>query len=207
MTGRIRLDAVYKQIDTCHRCPLGRVEGGRAVCGSDGKEVLYFNDSYRCPQGKWVAETVYMHGISPPRVGGPAIPTLVPNPAVVAENAAKAKKRAWWKSAAESIEAAGSAVMKKVGQGIQAATVITSGRATDEEIATRQASCAACPSRKTNAKGQSFCGACGCGENRWSLLDKKITFAECPCELGKPGFFGSPEPSDPSPKVSFGGAP
>lgn len=190
---RIRLDSVYKQITTCHKCPLGQVVDGRAMCGHDGKEVKFFDPSYACPKGLWMQETIYMIGLSPEEPGKIKAPVPV-TPAMLARK----KKRAWWVGVTAAFEDVASGVKEKVLLGAQALEVMTSGRATDEEIATRRASCAACPVRTVNGKGQSFCGACGCGQNAKAELDNKVTYKKCPCELSRPGFYESP-PEQPVP--------
>lgn len=73
------------------------------------------------------------------------------------------------------------------------ASALLSGKATDEVVAQRKASCAACPDR-LDKNGKSYCNnpqGCGCPQsNLWPFaeLDEKLTWANLKCPLQKKGF-------------------
>lgn len=67
------------------------------------------------------------------------------------------------------------------------ARAVTSGRASDDVIAARNAQCDACD-KLVRVDEKRYCGACGCGRTPWAELSTKLAFAHVKCPLGKPGF-------------------
>ena len=163
---------MLSQVKTCLACPNFQREPGKgSFCKANGTAIDFYNPAYSCPVGPWVAEKVWRYG--DPDQPTPNPPNNAP-PLSAAEIARRVKAehaKSFWQKAASFLE------------------VTTSGLASDTDIATRRASCAACPVKKTNPRGEEYCGACGCGENRWSILDKKLTYRLLPCPLERPGFY------------------
>lgn len=63
-------------------------------------------------------------------------------------------------------------------------TAVTSGEAPDDVFKARLALCQACPKLVTRAEG-TYCGACGCGQHRWSELNTKLKMGKVDCPLKK----------------------
>lgn len=65
------------------------------------------------------------------------------------------------------------------------AAAVLSGRVPEETYKARMAICNACPQKYQGKDKNDYCRACGCGEWPASRLDRKLTWNELKCPLGK----------------------
>ncbi len=147
----------------CANCPLSSMQSGRETCEKAGP-IRAWDPAFECPENRFDVMIELMHK---PKGAG----------VVVGANWSEAV--AW---------------VKKVKAAVGSFTdALLSGKATDDKIAQRKASCAACPDR-LDKDGRSYCNnpaGCGCPQSKFwpfSELDEKLTWAKLNCPLKQKGF-------------------